>query len=342
MPRRVSELPAPGVERSAESGQTAESATRRWRVLLNSPQETYDVQSAVGVRIGDLYPSNSNLPCVSISETADGESRVVRVVTASYKTSAGDAGGGGSPQSSPPDVRPGKISFSSSIKEVAVRYWRKYNDETEEYDRGLAKNPAGDVIDGLTKMMPVETIKIEQFNRRANLFPGVGYVNNDDINFLGQGIPKFSALFKGYSSVPHVEWWGDYFFRGWLTTYEFELDDHELEIPLSGFNIINSPGVDVDPMYLALEHVDGRVDTENMTPVGGVAGKKVRAVIPIPYPDGGWCQRPSASPIALNRDGTPRSPTADPPVLTDYVITHRLLSFGDNFVNLGVRIREAL
>jgi hypothetical protein len=125
MPKLVREI-ASGSEnsRSLENSQTADVSVRTFRVILDSASEAYDVQEAVGVYIGDVHPVNSNLPCVSISEKAEGDSRVVRIVTVNYRTSPG-ADPGSDPNKQPPDIRPAQFAISSSLMEVPATRWRR-------------------------------------------------------------------------------------------------------------------------------------------------------------------------------------------------------------------------
>jgi len=125
VPKLVSEITSGGsTERSAEGGAVADTSVRNWRIVLSSPSESYNIQQAIGVRIGDPHPVNTNLPCVSFSERAEGDSRVVRLVTATYKSTPG-----GDPQEDPnkqaPDIRPAQYSISSALIEVPATEWRR-------------------------------------------------------------------------------------------------------------------------------------------------------------------------------------------------------------------------
>lgn len=125
MPKLVREIVS-GQEnsRSLEDSQSADVSVRTFRIVLNSPSEAYDIQQAIGVYIGDVHPVNDKLPCVSISEKPDGDSRVVRIVTANYRTSPG-ADPNNDPNSQPPDIRPAQFSISSSLMEVPATRWRR-------------------------------------------------------------------------------------------------------------------------------------------------------------------------------------------------------------------------
>ena len=347
MPSMVSELPRPSNERSSDNGQVADTSVRRWRVILDSPQEAYDIQQTIGVRIGDMHPSNGSLPCVSIGEASEGESRLVRVVTATYRTSPGGSGGE-DPKGQAPDVRPPKITVSTSLIEVPAREWWPEDDEGKFEP---AVNPVHDMYDGVSELQPIVNISIQQYEPNFGTnSEDVGAINSDEFSILGVLVAKHQCMFRGYSLNPHVESWGERIYRGWMATYEFSIKrgnaDWLLQIPVTGFNIIND-GLNVagvEQESLSLKHSDGKVIEPPVAAraLSTPAGRRVRGVIPIHYPDGGWCQRPSASPIPLNLDGTPRSRNASPKVLLKKYGTQDTTTFGDNFSALGIRIRWAI
>lgn len=373
MPRLVSLIsPSQSTsERSAEGGALADTHTRVWRVILNSPGESYDIQSAIGTRIGDPHPSNPDVPCISISERSDGDSRLVRLVTATYRTTPGQgASSGQDPNSQPPDIRPAKYSISSSLIEVPATEWRKYGDVWGPINpngpfgmggpvmgvvgQGLgapieALNPAKDRYDGITKLVPMINITIEQYdNMPTSRLDDSGKVNNDNFQFLGLQVPQFSCMLRGISVKPTVEAFGDLIYRGFTRTFEFSIKTHGgwiHDVILEGFNIINN-GLNAPNVYkegLSLEHTNGYVKENPLALAAGTEGKKVRAVVPIHGLDGKWLQRPSAMPVALNEDGTPRNvQTANPPVLRHKYCTQGDIAFGNNFANLGVRILEII
>jgi hypothetical protein len=86
MPKYITQL-AQGnsFSQTAENGQGAFSATRVWKVILNTPDEALDINAATGVNIGTPYSNANPIPCVSIEGRADGESRLVRIITATYR-----------------------------------------------------------------------------------------------------------------------------------------------------------------------------------------------------------------------------------------------------------------
>lgn len=370
MPKLVSELTPGAAERSVDGGRSADSYTRNWRIILLTPDEGYDIQQAINVRIGDPHPNSTSVPvpCISISERADGDSRMVRLVTATYKTTPSQ-----DPQQDPnsqaPDVRPAKFSISSSLIEVPATQWMPVNpgnnapnffnpavafghpDAIIGGNLGnpeLPLNPVRDRYDGVTKLVPLINISIEQFDPTpVSRLDDAGKVNSDDILFLGLQIVRFTCMLRNISVRPQVETFGDITYRGFVRTFEFSIKTHGgwlIDQLLEGFNIINKGlgDPDVDEGALNLEHVNGKLaDPRAIEPA--LLNKKCRARILISAPQGGEMQRPSALPVALNLDGSPRNvQAANPPVLRRLYLTQSAVPFGDNFRNMGIRIREII
>jgi hypothetical protein len=348
MPKLVKEITSGGSnERSADGGAVADVSVRTFRIILNSPSEGYDIQSAIGVKIGDMHPVNSTLPCVSFSERAEGESRVVRVVTATYRATPGSSTAN-DPNNQPPDIRPAKFSISSSLVETPATQWAEIEDEDGnpvQPQFAPAVNPVKDRYDGVTNFSSMLTISIEQFdNYPTSRLTESGFINSDRLTFLGMDVAPYTCMLRGVNVRPTVEAFGTLIYRGFTRTYEFAINPYDgwwKRVVIEGFNIINKNlnGANVYNEGLNLQHVDGEVVvpfalTEN------TANKKVRAVIPIASLNGKrFMQRPSALPVALNLDGTPRDVQANG-VLTKKYITQGAIPFGNNFVNMGVRIQD--
>jgi len=344
VPRLVKELTQGAAsERSSQGESTADAVTRVFRVILESPEESYNIQEAIGVFVGDPHPVNTGVPCVSISDRADGESRVVRIVTASYKTTAG---GDQDPKLQEPEIRIAKWSIDSAIAEVPVTEWGLADEGGTLFEKPL--NPAKDPIEGIFKSIPIVKYSFEQFESdlpRANLF-SVGMINADDFNFLGIFIAKHSCMLRNVGVRPHVESWGRQIRRGYMVTYEFaERTDRSgwnIIYPLSGFNCINKGlgNANVEQGALTLELTDaGRIkDWPTPQLAIGTQDRKVRANILIAHFEGGAAQRPSAQPVPLNTDGSPRANSADPAVLTlEYRIQGEMI-FGNDFASFGIRV----
>jgi hypothetical protein len=225
-------------------------------------------------------------------------------------------------------VRPANFSTSTSLYEAPAYVW---NDGTTTTP---IVNPVGDPIDGITRMEAITTIRVTQFQA----FPGTvhasycGYVNQETMSLGGfmTCAPK-TVMFRGVEANPSVETWGGLLYRGFNNVYEFAFRANYVDglgycgwdvTPLvTGFNIINtghgSPST-VDQEAILWEHdedhkvkMDGNVPSTPLYP-----GKKVRASVVVRAGgEGAWAQNPSAQPVALNENGTPRPRTATPPVL---------------------------
>lgn len=373
MPKLVSEISQGGSsERSVDGGTSADVRTRNWKIILNHPNEAYDIAEAIGVVVGDRHPVSFNLPCVSISERADGDSRVVRVVTATYRTTPGDAdtgdggGGGGGGNLSAPNIRPARFSITSSLIEVPAMEWRKIGQVWEPinpnrpFGNGEMQEGLGGVeevltpgtfdrIDGVTKLVPVINISIEQFdNLPTSRLDDAGKVNNDKFKFLGLDVEKYTCMLRNISVRPHVETWGRNIYRGFMRSYEFSIKTHGgwvVDQILEGFSVINNRlgDDDVDGNALSLEHTADGFIKEPRELAAGTQLQKVRASVLISSKSGGSMQRPSSMPVALNEDGTPRNVTTqEPPVLRRRYLVQGDANFGDNFANMGVRINEII
>jgi hypothetical protein len=211
-------------------------------------------------------------------------------------------------------------------------------------------NPVGDRYDGVSMLVPIITVTIEQFdNFPTRRLDDAGKVNSDEFTFLGLTIKKYTCMLRSISVRPVVESHGTAIYRGFQRTYEFSIKTNGgwlIEQLVEGFNIKNE-GLDqpeVDNGALNLEHDDGVIKgwPDDLELADGTEGKKMRARVLISSPNGKAAQRPSAQPVALNLNGTPRNvenpPAGEPAVLKERYLTQDAVAFGNNFVNMGVRI----
>lgn len=358
MPKLVSELAqGKSFSRSSEGGALADQATRTWKILLTSPNEPFDISQAVGVNIGDPLGSANPIPCVSLDVKADGESRMVRIVTAQYRTSAGI--GSVDPGSQPPAQRPALYSMTTSLTEIAA--WGGAPVSGGVSGTWVpAVNPVGDLVDGVTRLEPVVNINIDQYSASdmSQLLAYCGYVNSDAFTFSNLSVGIHCCMLQSISSSAVVEQFGNATFRGFKVTFGFAVRAHwtitrhgfqaigwDMAVPQTGFNIINyglaSPN-EVDVEALTLQHEEsGKVqlnsDGTPQTYAFGTQTKRTRAMVTVPASQGGWTQRPSAQPVALNDDGTPRSRSQTPRVLINRICIQPEMAFGSNFSNFGIR-----
>jgi len=321
MPKLVSEL-TQGQEysRSADGGQLADTATRVWRVVMDAPNEFLYLDQVTGVTIGDPLSPDNPIPCVSLDLKADGDSRMVRIITATYRTQAGGSGQD-DPGTQSPDVRPANFSTTTSLYETAAYQWR-------DWPGGQWKAPVNacdDVIDGVTKLEPITTIRVTQFD----FAPGTryasycGYINSQAMSLGGYMFCEpHTVMFRGVEAQPHVESFGSLILRGFMNVFEFAYRLNVVDgmgpcgwdaTPLNtGFRVKafnpNAPGGNQDVFGQPLKHAANQVVFPLVLPAGVQAGDKVRAMVRIHDPEnGGITLLPSAQPVALNEDGTPRS-----------------------------------
>lgn len=340
--------------RSAESGQIADSATRTFRVLLSNPNETWNIPATIGVNIGDLYSESSPIPCVGFEAKAEGDSRLVRIVTARYKSSPGFSTTGGDPKSEQPTVRPALYSMSTSLQEITAWGGRPVLGGASQAWQG-AYNPVGDMVDGVTRLEPIITVNVDQYSYtdQSSALQYTGYVNSDNFSFSSLSVGLHQCMLQSVNSRPVVEQFGNTLFRGFIVSFVFAIRQHytftregpqavgwDLVIPQTGFNIVNSGLGDssVDTQALVLEHSDGKVKNPSSPALAdGTSGKKMRAMVCVPGTEGSYIQRPCAQPVALNDNGTPRARTATPPVLINRICLQPEMAFGNNFQSFGIR-----
>lgn len=333
MPKYATELTqGQAFTRTSEENGINDTAQRVYKVLLLHPAEVFDPQAYTGTYIGSRHPYNLNLVCFSFDAKFDGDSRMVSIVTFNYRNYATAAASAGlqDPRTISPDARPANYSTDTSLMEVPCDSWKRWeNDGNLKGKPSYPTNPNGDRYDGVSKLAPMTTIRVDQYEQRDPMVntEWVGFINSEEMWIGGRKFPRHTVMLRGVSSKAHVETFRNQQFRGWIATYDFGHRMNMVTIPpstkpfalgwdrlqpLEGFYVKNDrKNVDeVDVNALALEHLDYKVkgsDRATYEYAAGTAGQKVRAQVGFPCPTGGWAQRPSASPVALNADGTPRN-----------------------------------
>jgi hypothetical protein len=350
MPKYVAEITS-GVtfDYTSEERSVAATTNRVFRIIKEAPSESINLQEACGIRIGEMHPFEGQLFCTAFSGQYEADSRMVILATFTYRFSAQS-------REEPPDARPANWSVSTSLVETPAYVWKGITGPTAGTIGPIA-NPAGDMYEGVTRLEPIVTIAVEQFEvddpTRHCLFAGC--VNSDGFTVGSLSCPPRSVMFRGVQTTPAVDSWGGDQYRGWKASYEFAYRRNFVGNPVNdeigwdwaqpqvGFNVkafappgVQPAGGDLRDVYgQILRHRDGRIADPLQLPTGVNAGDKVRACIRIfEREDGGATQRPSAQPIAINNDGTPRRDTANPPVLV-----YRYQVQPDvNFSNFGLRL----
>ena len=357
-----------GAAMTSESGGI--EYTRVFRMLLENPADIASVDVITALNevdggfngIGTLHPGNPFATCSSVQVSPDGDSRHAFTVTVSYSPLGAislENGGGNNTtednRSKEPDLRPANWSTNTTTIEVPswqwVPQWGPNNGQVVP-----ATNPAGDLYDGLTILQPIVNISVEQYcaGDQTVFSSAVGKVNSNQGRLGSLSLFPRSVLFRGVSFKPHAELVGKRMWRGWLGSFEFSFKPNfnnllnaylgwDIAVPLSGLNCKNSfAGQDVEKgacqLVLENEGTGAIKNWPNPQLVPDLVDEKVRANVLIKVStDGGTraSQRPSASPVPLNENGTPRSSKANPPVLV------RRYQIYDTFdmSTLGLRFR---
>lgn len=301
MPAMVSELPKSYTyERDGSGGRVADTAQRQWRILLSTPHEAYEVQQAIGVKIGDRLSTTNPLPCVNISVAADGDNRMVQIVTARYASTPGEArsepgSGGSDPGNEAPDQRLSVFNISTSMTEIPSWTWYKVSGAgAVQGGRQAAKNPAGDMYDGVARIEPITVISIEQFDYPVDPIvhcQNVGKVNSNQITWRGLTIPRRCLLFRGIDISPQNLYWGDQFWRGWKSKYEFAFRRNQQSLGGGGDAILSECGWDAAIPQSGFNYL--------------ADGERKRATVKL-VAEGIEEEIPSAQPVALNDNGSIR------------------------------------
>jgi hypothetical protein len=312
---------------------------RSWKIVYENPSDVVDddVRSRIGVTVGQANPLNPFCACDSIDIKPDGESRHAFIVTATYTSRAlslqqggyeTGAGGNADPRTQPPEARKANWSTDTSTIEAPSWHWKPIAPPQAPGlgQWGLAKNPVGDMYDGVMTMQPIVTIKVEQTQANdPNIFAMyVGQVNTNAFRIGALQCGERSVMLKGISATPHAEIVGNRRWRGWKANYEFVYKPGfnsylnaflgwDVAIPVSGFNVKNVAGATADATVekgaLALKLTDlGTIDPNlaNAVIQPTLVNENSRAAVLISAPGAKDAQRPSAQPVALNWNGTPR------------------------------------
>jgi hypothetical protein len=338
------------VSRSASAGRLADAATRTFRIVLNQPGESFSIPQVCGIRIGDRHPVFNTVFCNSITGSFEGDSRMVYVATFEYQSTPGSQGE--DPKNQPPDIRPADWSVSASLIEVPVYTWQRLEPRKLLFDMvpigqpGVPINAAGDRFDAIAKYEPLITISVQHFEADdpTKNCGRVGLINKTSFNIGSLICDPHTIMLRGISSQPVVESWGDLLFRGWNATYEFAFRRNftkglwdgfgnpvreadlgwDIAVPETGFNVLAFVPAgalpEQDEFGQPLKHKDGKIVEPRQLPDNVAVGDRMRAMVKVmEYENGGASQLPSAQPIALNDDGTPRKSfgpgAADPAVI---------------------------
>lgn len=366
MPKMVSEIPAGReFQFSGQQGELAVTTNRIFRIIRNTPDEFIDLPQVCQIAVGDPHPNPqlSLLRCTNYQAQVEGEGRMVILATFTYEIQnpyAGEQGGSGSSGSGGrlalnPEIRKADWSFSSSLMEVPVYTWRRVTDASGAVGSvAPAANAAGDQYDGVTKVEPIVTISIQQFETLdpTKYLEHLGKTNDKPVRIGSLDCTRRTLMFRDLQFKSASEQYGALLYRGWDVTYQFAYRRNrqvgiwygsisgggagssgdvdagwDMVIPESGLNVIAfnpaNPGTDKEPYGQPLKTTSGKVVTPLALPDGVSAGDKVRGMIKVmEYEEGGVSIAPCGLPIPLNDDGRPRKHTATPSVLVkQYMVT---------------------
>lgn len=159
----------------------------------------------------------------------------------------------------------------------------------------------------------------------------VGYVNTAAFRVGALNCEARSVMLKGTTSSPAMETVGNVRWRGWKATYEFlykpgynsylnQFLGWDIAVPVSGWNVKNVAGATADATVekgsLALKLTGDNFGTIANWPNAAIeptlVNENSRANVLIAAPGAKAAQRPSAQPVALNWNGTPRKLTLAP------------------------------
>jgi hypothetical protein len=365
MPKMVSEI-TQGVTFEFSSDQLSLSAStpRVFRIIKSTPNEYINLTQVCGVLVGDEHPRESGLYCISYSAAYEGESRMVILATFSYQVSlsSGTTAIGQDPKQFAPEARPANWYCATSLVEAPVYSWQRVNSANGAtlLAPSPPENPAGDLYDNASTVVPIVSIFIEQFEGTdpTRHVLHAGKTNSTVMQVGSLSIPRRCLMFRGVQTKPVAETWGDSLRRGWSCTYEFlfKLNTGSAYVggayvtqdigwdilqPLSGFNVKaftpNLVSTVDDNFGQPLKQDDKRKIVQPLALSEGIAaGDKVRAMVRISDADNVTTQLPSAQPIPLNEDGRPRKDTATPKVLVHrYKVTEEI-NFSTTF---GLRLQ---
>jgi hypothetical protein len=339
--------------------------SRSFKVLFDNPADIQgsDLPGIVGVFIGDPHPIYPFCICDTFDFKQDSDSRLCWLVTANYSTTVASfesqSGQNNDDQPDPrqqePEARKANWTTSTTTVEVPTWWWDV---------NGVAKpavNPVGDIYDSVTMLQPIVNISVEQLVRGNPAFYAqhVGKVNSNTGIFAGITMFRHSVLFRGVTQKPHIERRRNRTWRGWSATFEFSYKPNwigapdengvqmgycgwDIVVPITGFNCINDGLNDplVEKGALQLELVDDGLGIIKDWPANpalqaGTQGTKVRANVLISGAGFKASQRPSASPIPLNRNGTPRSSRLAVPVLLERASPYQEFDFSTLQLRFG-------
>ena len=359
--------------------------TRAWKLVKTSRNEAYDATATVGVDVGSALPGVPGVFCTNLTDSPDGDSLMVRRITASYSSPKNSGRRPNQNLGVAPWLRSAVTTMDATGESIPAQQYildPLAADGTEASKRSLAVQPTGELIDGLTRPDPTIRFQISQFETsdpttKCQYLHGL---NKLAVVIGGVVFPPRSLILNGISARPQTETFAGVETTGWTVTYSVAfrrntqrvlinidpatgvaiddtLDDvdigWDIAVPLRGLNCVNlipidypiepyalsllsneegvvlggkdgvDPANEVGPIRVFVRNSTDTNDTEKSVYFAGtefqtIDGKGVvidalssrgqicRAMVTNPTTSGGMTQKPTASPIPLNPDGSPR------------------------------------
>ena len=264
--------------------------TRSWKLVKSSRNEAYDVPATIGVDIGSQLPGVSGVYCTNLTDNPEGDSLMVRRITASYSSPQNSGRRPNQDLGIAPWLRSSVTTMDAASESISAQQYIMdplAAAGTEAAKRSLAVQPTGELIDGLTRPDPAIRFQLSQFETsdpttKARYISGL---NKNATTIGGVVFPPRTLILNGISYRPQTETYGGSEVSGWVVTYTISyrrntqrvlvninpstgvaVDDAMLDVdigwdiavPLRGFNCVNlydaavNTGYPVDPFALSL------------------------------------------------------------------------------------------
>ena len=138
--------------------------TRSWKLVKSSRNEAYDVPTTIGVDIGSQLPGVSDVYCTNLTDNPEGDSLMVRRITATYSSPKNNGRRPNQDLGVAPWLRSSVTTMDAASESIAAQQYIMdplAAAGTEASKRSLAVQPTGCLLytspsprDGLLSRMP--------------------------------------------------------------------------------------------------------------------------------------------------------------------------------------------
>jgi hypothetical protein len=285
--------------------------TRSWKLVKSSRNEAYDVPTTIGVDIGSQLPGVSGVYCTNLTDNPEGDSLMVRRITATYSSPQNSGRRPNQDLGIAPWLRSAVTTMDAVSESIPAQQYildPVAAEGTAASKRSLAVQPTGELIDGLTRPDPTIRFQISQFETADPTAKSkyISGLNSLPVIIGGVSFPPRTLILNGISARKQTESYAGVETSGWLVTYSVayrrntqrvlvnidpatgvaiddEMDDvdigWDIAVPLRGLNCINlfddavNTGYPVDPFALSLlSNEDGVVIGFPQATVGVAVG----------------------------------------------------------------------